>query len=94
MTRRVGNLIGGKENRCESRYTWYDFCVLLTRAADLGNGWASGTYYCQPHVVCFTALLFLRSLISIVRPGPPETLSGASPTYFVPWAVCIVILDF
>jgi hypothetical protein len=31
---------------------------------------------------------FLRCPTSIVRPGPPQTLSGASPTYFIPFAVC------
>jgi type I phosphodiesterase/nucleotide pyrophosphatase len=36
----------------------------------------------------------LRCPTNIVRPGPPQTPSGASPTYFVPWAVCTFIFGF
>lgn len=57
--RPAGNLIGGLENRCESRHTRCYFHTLLTPAADVGNGRESGTHYCQPYVVRFTALLFL-----------------------------------
>jgi hypothetical protein len=32
---------------------------LLMPAIDVGNGWESRTYYCQPYVVSFIALLFL-----------------------------------
>ena len=55
--RPAGTLIGGLENRCESHTQCY-FLSLLTPAADVGNGRESGTHYCQPYVVRFTALLF------------------------------------
>jgi hypothetical protein len=58
---------------------------------DVGNGWESRTYYCQPYVVSFIALLFFNVVPRIVRPGPPQTLTGASSTYYVPFAVCSLI---
>ena len=70
------------------------FRTLLTSVADVGNGWESGSHFCQPYVVRFIALPFLCHPTSIVRPGPPQTLSEASPTYFVPWAVCAFIHGF
>jgi hypothetical protein len=64
---------------------------LLMPVVDVGNGWESRTHYCQPYVVSVIPFLFLRCPMIIVRPGPPQTLSEASPTYFVPFAVCTLI---
>lgn len=91
----VGNLIGGRENRCASRHDRVTF-TPCSPATDVGNGRESGTHYCKPDVVCFVVLCcwLCDCYTGPVRPGPPQTLSGASPTYFIPWMVCALIFCF
>jgi hypothetical protein len=91
----VGNLIGGMENRCASGHALCHSRILLTGAVDVGNSRESGTHHCQSDVVCFVVCCFFCDCHTVRgRPGPPQTHSGASPTYFVPWAVCTFIFDF
>jgi len=39
----------------------------------------------------FHRVTFFYVVLHLVRPGPPQTLSGASPTYYVPFAVWSLI---
>ena len=55
----------------------------------MGNSWKSWADYSKLDVVS-CLVIHISSILNIFRPGPPETQTGASSTYFVPWKVSLV----
>ena len=94
MFRLAGDPIGGMENR-------YASCLLsghFRRCSCLSQMWETAE---RAGLITANLMWFVSQSFylcdrhdNLARPGPPQTLSGASPTYFVPWAVCTFIFDF
>lgn len=57
-----------------------------SKCVDVGDYQESGRYIGESDVVS-QLQLSSRSKLRHVRPGPPKTTTGASPTYFMPWRV-------